>query len=107
MTVNDLIKILDARIINLANGDRKIISGYCGDFLSFVMGKAPFDSAWFTVMTNVNVAAVATLTEVAVVVVCEGSSCEHVLKEKAIERCINIVETDLDIFSAVIKLFGK
>ena len=66
MTVTRLVDILDARIANLADGDREVVTCYCGDFLSNVMGKAPADSAWFTVMNNVNVCAVASLTDVSV-----------------------------------------
>lgn len=38
----------------LAEGeDREITSVYCGDLLSIVMGRAPADSAWVTMMGNV------------------------------------------------------
>ena len=33
---------------------REIKSVFCCDLLSFVMGRAPQDSAWVTVMGNVN-----------------------------------------------------
>lgn len=107
MTVNDLVGKIDGVAVNIGNGERMVMSGYCGDFLSFVMGKAPADSVWFTVMTNINVAAVAALADVAAVVICEGSKCEPALAERAAERNINIIETDLDIFGAVLTLFGK
>ena len=43
--------------------DRAVESGYCGDFLSNIISRAPDSCAWLTVMNNVNVAAVATLIE--------------------------------------------
>jgi hypothetical protein len=107
MTVGELTKKLNAKEINLVDGDREISVGYCGDFLSFVMGKAKSDCAWFTIMTNVNVAAVATLAEVAVVVVCESCVCDINLIEKTFQKGINLIETDLDVFSAVLAAFGK
>ena len=70
MNVNKLAEILDAVKLNVEDGERVIETGYAGDLLSFVMGRAPENSAWFTIMTNVNILAVATLTEVSVIVVC-------------------------------------
>lgn len=105
MTVNDVIKKLNAKKLSVFDGSREVKSGYCGDFLSFVMGKAPADCCWFTVMTNVNVAAVATLADAAVVVVCEGCECDSALILKAQMQGINVIQTKLDIFNAVLAVF--
>lgn len=107
MTVTRLIDILDARIANLADGDREVITCYCGDFLSNVMGKAPADSAWFTVMNNVNVCAVASLTDVSVVVLCEGAQPDEALTARAAEQGINLILTDRDVFSAAVAAAGE
>lgn len=104
MTVNGLINKLNAAAVCLPDGNREITGGYAGDFLSYVMARAPQDCAWFTIMTNVNVVAVATLSDVAVVVVCEGCEPDLTLITKAQENGINIIKTGLDIFSAI-KLF--
>jgi len=101
MTVKDLCKILSATELNIADYDRKITSGYAGDLLSFVMGKAPQDSAWFTVMTNINVCAVATLADCGCVVICENSQPMDGVKEKAKQQGINMILTDKDIFTAI------
>ncbi len=100
MKITELIEILSATTVNL-NENAEISGGYAGDFLSFVMGKAPEGSAWFTVMTNVNVAAVALLAEVGVVVLCENAKSDDALKARAIKEKINLIETKLDIFSAI------
>ena len=44
------------------------ILGYAGDLLSWVMSHATAGDAWVTIMSNINVAAVASLTEVACVI---------------------------------------
>lgn len=100
MTVNELADLLNAKIANLADGEREVVTGYCGDFLSFVMGKAPADCAWFTVMSNVNVCAVASLTDCATVVVCEGVVPDDALVQRATEQEVNLIMTDLDIYHA-------
>lgn len=55
-----------------AGEEREIASGYCGDFLSNIISRAPENCCWLTVMNNVNVAAVATLIDCACIVLCEG-----------------------------------
>lgn len=105
MTTSKLIEKLNADGIVVADECREISTGYCGDFLSFVMGKAPTNCAWFTVMTNINVAAVASLADVSVVVICEGCVPNPELVHKAQVQHINIITTPLDVFQAVLKAF--
>lgn len=68
---------------------------YVGDFLSRVMGKAPADSAWITVMSNVNVAGVAVLAEIKIIVLCEGVTPSEELIDRCKEQQIAVVTTDL------------
>ena len=68
MTVKELIEALSLKAFYVEEEDREIEGVYCGDLLSWVMGRAPADGAWLTIMSNVNVAAVAALTDVACVV---------------------------------------
>ena len=104
MTVKELVQILDAKVYNLDDEMREVTSGYAGDFLSAVMGKAPTDSAWFTIMNNVNVCAVATLAEVAVVVLCEGVEPDEPLLNKVKMQGVNLIAVKEDIFGAVKKV---
>lgn len=101
MKTTDIVGKLQAKVFHMGNEEREIKGGYAGDFLSFVMGRAPADCAWFTVMTNINVSAVATLADVGVVVLCEGVQPTDPLMEKAVEHNINLIGTELDIFEAV------
>ena len=106
MTVSQLADILDAKIAVLADGEREVTAGYCGDFLSNVMGKAPADRAWFTVMSNVNVCAVATLTDCAAVVLCESTEPDAALTERAGQNDVNLLITSLPVFEAAVKVAG-
>ncbi|MDD4839705.1 MAG: hypothetical protein PHE93_03410 [Clostridia bacterium] len=105
MKTSELIEKLEGNGVVVANECREISTGYCGDFLSFVMGKAPVDCAWFTVMTNINVAAVATLAEISAIVICEGCVPDESLISRAQIQHINIITTKLDIFNAVLRAF--
>ncbi|MBO5776228.1 MAG: hypothetical protein J6V83_03940 [Clostridia bacterium] len=103
MKISDLVNNLNANIVYCEDAEREVVGGYCGDFLSVVMGKAPADSAWFTIMNNQNVAAVASLTDVSVVVLCEGVKPDDFLKGKVESVGINLITTDLSVFDAVLK----
>lgn len=101
MTVNELIRVLNATPACVPDGEAIVSGGYAGDLLSYVMGRAPSGAAWFTIMTNVNVCAVATLTEVAVVVICDGCKPNEPLVNSAKTRGVNVICTDLDVFHAI------
>ncbi len=103
MKISELVKNLNAQTVFVADNDKEVQGGYCGDFLSVVMGKAPEGSVWFTIMNNQNVAAVATLTEVGVVVLCEGTEPDVLLAKKAEAVGINIIKTEYPVFEAVLK----
>lgn len=103
MKINELVKNLNASVVYCEDAEREVIGGYCGDFLSVVMGKAPADSGWFTIMNNQNVAAVASLTDVAVIILCEGVKPDDLLRSKAESVGLNLIITDLSVFDAVLK----
>lgn len=102
MTVNEIAKTLGASVI--VQADKAVESFYAGDFLSRVMGKAPSKCCWFTVMNNVNVAGVATLADVSVILLCEGVKPDDRLTEKCQSEQISLLTTDLDVYSAIVKL---
>lgn len=103
MKINSLIKNLEADIVNIADIDREIEGGYCGDFLSVVMGKAPENAGWFTIMNNQNVAAVATLTDVGIIILCDGVKPDPLLDKKVKDVGINCITTEYTVFDAVKK----
>ena len=74
MTVTALAKALDLNVLTPGDGDAVIESVYCGDLLSWVMGRAEESCAWITIMSNQNVAAVAVLVDMACVILAEGVS---------------------------------
>ena len=61
MTVKELADALQLKTFYMEEEEREIDGVYCGDLLSWVMGKCPADAAWITIMSNQNVAAVAVL----------------------------------------------
>ena len=78
--------------------------GYCGDLLSWVMGRAPAGGAWLTIMSNVNVAAVAALADTACVVLAEGVVPDPPLLDRAKAQGITLLGTGLSVFDCAVRL---
>jgi len=93
MTVNDVIELLGLEVLNLADGERTIDRGYTGDLLSWVMSRAKQDNLWVTIMTNINVVAVAQLTDVACVVIAENAEIGDDVTARAAAQEINLLRS--------------
>lgn len=96
MTASEIAVKLGGRVE--VDSEADVTRFYAGDFLSRVMGKAPSNSAWITVMGNVNVAGVAVLAEIEIVVVCEGTVPSPQLTEKCKEERVALVTTDKGVY---------
>jgi len=83
MKISEITQKLDLKIITQADFKDRDVSGcYIGDLLSLVMSKAQMNNIWITVQTNINIVAVATLTDVSFIVIPE----EIVVDEGTIKR---------------------
>ena len=100
MTVNELANTQDFKPIFIADGDRKILGGYAGDLLSWVMGRASEGDAWITIMSNVNIVAVCTLADPACIVLSENVKPDDETLKRAEQQGVNILSTSLDTFDA-------
>ena len=99
MTVGDLKTALNLTAFSLPAPDREIVGGYAGDLLSWVMGRAEPDSAWMTIMSNRNIVAVATLSDVAVIILTEGVEPDAGVAELALARGVNLLGSQETTFS--------
>ena len=104
MTIQTLADTLSLTVFHLAQPDRPVAGGYAGDLLSWVLGRAGQDSAWLTIMSNQNVAAVALMTDAACVVLTEGVSPDGDLLRRAQEKGVNLLGTAEDTFAASARL---
>ena len=100
MTVSELSKKSGFRALAMPDPEREITGVYVGDLLSWVMGRANEGDLWLTIMTNVNVIAVATLAGAAAVLLCEDCKPDAELIALANEKGINLLLTDRRIYEA-------
>ncbi len=95
MTVNELATSLSLSVITLPEGDREVEGVYIGDLLSWVMGRAESGNAWITIMSNFNILAVATLSDVSCILLCESVEPDENVAATAKEKGINILASPL------------
>ena len=78
MKVHELNNMDEFELLSISK-DTEITGVFCCDLLSIAMGKAPAGSAWVTVMANVNTLAVASLTDVACIILAEDVTFDNSL----------------------------
>ena len=85
--------------------EREVSGGYAGDLLSWVIGRATSGNAWVTIMSNMNIVAVATLSDVSCIILSENVDLDDdSIKERAIMQGVNILKTELDTFTVCAKI---
>lgn len=104
MTVEGFVKKTGFRALSLPAPDKEISGAYIGDLLSWVMGKASPSNAWITIMSNVNVIAVATLVDVSCIVLAEDVVFDEELLTVAMEKGVNVLSTSLSAYDAALAL---
>ena len=105
MTVKEQAECGKFRVINMGdNPEREITKPFCCDLLSIAMGKAPEGGAWVTVMGNMNTLAVASLADVACVIMAEGAVLDEVAAGKAKQQEITVLATEEPIFEAALAI---
>lgn len=106
MTVELFMKKSGFNAVCMPNPTKEITGAYVGDLLSWVMGKANAGEVWITIMSNLNVLAVATLTDVSCIVLAEGVTLDQDVLAAAREKGINVLSTPLSAYEAAIRISG-
>ena len=97
MTVNDIREKISATLV-CGDVSREFDGVYVGDLLSRAMSKVESDNLWVTIMSNVNVIAVACLTEPAAVILAEGVELGDEELNKAVDNGITVLCTKLSAY---------
>ena len=94
MNIRELTELTGAQ--NMTPGadlDREVTCGYTCDLLSWVMAHGRAGMAWITVQTHMNVIAVASLMEMAAVIIPEDIEMEEASLAKAKEEGICVLQS--------------
>lgn len=106
MTVYELSQNSQFNVLTMPEPGREINGVYIGDLLSWVMGKAQYDNVWITIMSNINVIAVASLSDVSCVLLAEDVTLDNEVLSTAKQKGINILSTPMSAYDAAIELSG-
>lgn len=107
MTLSEVVDRLGLEVVAGGNLlDIQVSGGYVGDLLSNVMANAQKGQVWLTVQGHVNVVAVATLRELAGVVLVGGRQPSEDTIAKADEEGLAVMKSELGAFELAGRLYG-
>lgn len=107
MKVCDLTALLPLEVFTGSAGlDKTVSGGYTSDLLSDVMGHAEEGMVWITMQTHRNIIAVASLKDVAAIIVVNGAKPDDDTLEEAVKEGVAILGTCEGAFETSGKLYS-
>lgn len=99
MTVEELAKACNLKVISGKDGlQNQVNDGYVADLLSDVMGNADSGQVWITLQTHKNVIAVASLKELAGVILVKNQQLDEDAMQQSNEDAIPVLSTEKPAF---------
>lgn len=106
MKVIELVENLKLTVLSGENGlENEITGGYSSDLLSDVMGHAKEGQVWITLQTHKNVMAIASLKDLAAVILVKGLEPEQDMATQSNVENIPVLGTALEAFEINGKLY--
>jgi len=106
MTTEQIVKALGLKVYTASDmTTRAVTGGYVSDLLSDVMGHAREGEVWITLQSHANVVAIASLKELAAILLVKGVEPDKAVVEKAEEEGIPLLGTVEDTFIITGRLF--
>ena len=97
MTLNDICRASGATVV-CGETDRECSGVYVGDLLSRAMSHVQSGDLWITIMSNINVVAVASLTEPAAVLLAEDVELQPDALQGAKDNGITVLSSPLSAY---------
>ncbi|WP_026475069.1 DRTGG domain-containing protein [Alkaliflexus imshenetskii] len=106
MKVREIAEKLELTVYSGHSGlDNEVIGGYVSDLLSDVMGNADEGQAWITLQNHKNIMAVASLKDLAAVILVKGLKPDEATMMHSNEENLPILGTDAETFETAGALF--
>jgi serine kinase of HPr protein (carbohydrate metabolism regulator) len=107
MKVKELADKLGLKVFSGEKGlENDVTGGYTCDLLSDVMGHSNQGDVWVTLQTHKNIMAIASLKDLAAIVLVKGLSPESDTMQKSNEENIPILGTELQAFEITGKIYS-
>jgi hypothetical protein len=106
--VAEVAQKIGGRILTAADeaASRDVCGGYASDLLSDVMANSTKGDLWVTMQKHVNTIAVATLNELAAIVLVNGREPEEATIQRAEQERVPVISTGLTAFDVAGILYG-
>ena len=95
MNVSNLIEKLNLEVINEGDLTKEINGCYCSDLLSHCMSNISEGNLWITVQVNINIIAIAVLTELSAIIISQDMSIDRAVIDKAKEENVTLLRSKL------------
>ncbi len=106
MTLKEIVENLECEVlVGKESLERNVEGAYVSDLLSDVMGNADEGQIWVTLQTHKNVVAIASLKELAAVILVKGLRPDEEVLGTATEEEVVVLSTDLETFELSGKLY--
>ena len=106
MKVKEIVSALNLKVFCGESGlENNIDGGYVSDLLSDVMGHADANNVWVTLQNHKNVMAIASLKELAAVILVKGIEPEADTAEQSNQEGIPVLGTSLETYEVVGQLY--
>lgn len=106
MKVKELVEALNLKVLSGASGlDREIEGCYVSDLLSDVMGNAEMGNVWVTLQVHKNVMAIASLKELACVILVKGQMAADDTLAQSNEEGIPFLGTTMQTYEVVGRIY--
>lgn len=101
MKLSELVNELGLHVVNRGEGfEREVTGGYASDLLSDVMGNIDEGMIWITLQVHRNIIAVASLKEVAAVLLINGARLDPESLKQAEAEGVTVLSTPMPSFEA-------
>ena len=108
MKLEDIVKTLGMKAEAAQESlDREVRGGYASDLLSDVMANSREGDVWVTLQVHPNIIAVATLKDLAGIIIVQGKKPEEETIKKAQQEGVPLLVSDLQAFEIIGKLYRK
>jgi hypothetical protein len=107
MKLEDIVRKLDLEVTSgEKNLDREVTRGYASDLMSDVIANTEQNDIWITLQTHINIVAVASMKELAGIVLINGRRPERETLNRAIQEEMPILLSSLPSFEVVGRLYS-
>ncbi len=107
MKITDLIHELNLKAVSGTAGlENEVTGGYVSDLLSDVIGNGREGNVWITLQAHHNVVAVASLKDLAAIIIARGIQPDEETIRKSNQENIPVLSADEDTFTVAGKLYN-